>query len=137
MGWPWLSQSVDQAMLLGRSFDERLGTKGLIELITLRAMNLNAYFNTLTLLIESEEQLNLVDLTESDRRILLALWVMSNGGSDEVRVNYKKCASLIQGRDVSKAQFYQTIRKAIEMKLIYRVGSSRAGRYKFVSELIV
>jgi len=44
---------------------------------------------------------------------------------------------LIQGRDVSKAQFYQTIRKAIEMKLIYRVGSSRAGRYKFVSDLIV
>ena len=137
MGWPWLSQSVDQAMLLGRSFDERLGTKGLIELITLRAMNLNAYFNTLTLLIEAEEQLNLVDLTESDRRVLLALWVISNGGSDEVKVNYKKCVSLIQGRDVSKAQFYQTIRKAIEMKLIYRVGSSRAGRYKFVSDLIV
>ena len=100
-------------------------------------MNLNAYFNTLTLLIEAEEQLNLVDLTESDRRILLALWVMSNRGSDEVKVNYKKCVSLIQGRDVSKAQFYQTIRKAIEMKLIYRVGSSRTGRYKFVCELIV
>ena len=60
-----------------------------IELITLRAMNLNAYFNTLTLLIEAEEQLNLVDLTESDRRILLALWVMSNGGSDEVKLTTK------------------------------------------------
>jgi len=100
-------------------------------------MNLNSYFNALTLLIEAEEQLNLIDLTESDRRILLALWVISNGGSDEVKANYKKCVSLIKGRDVSKAQFYQTIRKAIEMKLIYRMGSSRAGRYKFVSELIV
>ncbi len=100
-------------------------------------MNLNAYFNTLRLLIEAEEQLNLGDLTESDRKILLALWVMSNGESDEIKVNYKKCVSLVQGQDVSKAQFYQTIRKAIEMKLIYRVGLSRAGRYKFVGNFDV
>ena len=98
--------------------------------------NLKSYLNIVNLMFETEKAMGLESVTESDRVVLLLLWDKSKQGRKDFTVTYEDLFE--NGElDVSRAQFYQTIRKAIEMKLIYRVGSSRAGRYKFVSDLIV
>ena len=94
-------------------------------------MNLKLYFNFLRLLLDEQNRLGLNHLTESDRRVLLVLWEMSNNGKDEFRVTYKKCLALLGEQFISKAQFYQTIKKAIEIEMLIRKDSSRTGRYKF------
>jgi len=93
--------------------------------------NLKAYLNIVNLLIDTEKQLGLEAVTESDRVIFILLWQLSNSGMKTVTATYEELAEQ-HGLSASRAQFYKTITKAKKLGLIEQVGSARSATYQWV-----
>ncbi len=93
--------------------------------------DLKAYLNIVNLLIDTEKELGLQAVTESDRTIFILLWQLSNSGKKTVTATYEDLAEQ-HGLSTSRAQFYKTIIKAKKLGLIEQVGSSRSATYQWV-----
>jgi len=94
--------------------------------------NLKSYLNIVNLMFETEKAMGLESVTESDRAVLLLLWDKSKQGRKDFTVTYE---DLFDNGEivVSRAQFYKTMSKAKELKLIERIGSPRSATYQWVS----
>ena len=75
--------------------------------------------------------MGLESVTESDRAVLVLLWNKSQQGRKDFTVTYE---DLFENGElvVSRAQFYKTMSKAKELKLIERIGSPRSATYQWV-----
>ena len=93
--------------------------------------DLKAYLNIVNLLIDTEKELGLETVTESDRTIFILLWQLSNSGKKTVTATYEQLAEQ-HGLSASRAQFYKTITKAKTLGLIEQIGSPRSATYKWV-----
>ena len=93
--------------------------------------DLKAYLNIVNLLIDTEKQLGLEAVTESDRVIFILLWQLSNSGKKTVTATYEELAEQ-HGLSASRAQFYKTITKAKKLGLIEQVGSARSATYQWL-----
>ena len=93
--------------------------------------NLKSYLNIVNLMFETEKAMGLESVTESDRAVLLLLWDKSKQGRKDFTVTYEDLFE--NGElDVSRAQFYKTMSKAKELKLIERIGSPRSATYHWI-----
>jgi len=93
--------------------------------------NIKSYLNIVNLMFETEKAMGLESVTESDRAVLLLLWDKSKQGRKDFTVTYEDLFE--NGElDVSRAQFYKTMCKAKELKLIERIGSPRSGTYQWI-----
>ena len=93
--------------------------------------NLKSYLNIVNLMFETEKAMGLESVTESDRAVLLLLWDKSKQGRKDFTVTYE---DLFENSElhVSRAQFYKTMSKAKELKLIERIGSPRSATYHWI-----
>ena len=92
--------------------------------------DLKAYLNIVNLLIDTEKELGLETVTESDRTIFILLWQLSNSGKKAVTATYEELAEQ-HGLSASRTQFYKTITKAKRLGLIEQVGSARSATYQW------
>ena len=93
--------------------------------------DLKAYLNIVNLLIDTEKQLGLEAVTESDRVLFILLWKLSNSGKKTVTATYEELAEQ-HGLSASRAQFYKIITKAKKLRMIEQVGSPRSATYQWV-----
>ena len=93
--------------------------------------DLKAYLNIVNLLIDTEKELGLQAVTESDRTIFILLWQLSNSGKKTATATYEELAEQ-HGLSAYRAQFYKTITKAKKLGLIEQVGSARSATYQWV-----
>ena len=88
---------------------------------------LKTYLSLLELTSDAAEELGLSGMTNADREIILHIWKTSGYGRDEYLALYE---DLPEHADMSRAQFYKSIRKLVSMNMITKVGSERSGTYK-------
>ena len=88
---------------------------------------LKTYLSLLELTSDVAEELGLSGMTNADREIILHIWKTSGYGRDEYLALYE---DLPEHADMSRAQFYKSIRKLVSMNMITKVGSERSGTYK-------
>ena len=94
----------------------------------MKLMNkLKTYLSLLELTSDAAEELGLSGMTNADREIILHIWKTSGYGRDEYLALYE---DLPEHADMSRAQFYKSIRKLVSMNMITKVGSERSGTYK-------
>ena len=93
--------------------------------------DLKAYLNIVNLLIDTEKELGLKTVTESDRVIFILFWQLSNSGKKTVTATFEELAEQ-HCLCASRAQFYKTITKAKKLGLIEQMGSPRSATYKWV-----
>jgi len=93
------------------------------------------YLGLLSLTISAEEELGLSSLTAADKQLLAALWRDSNEGSKLVEATYERAELELEldFDDFSRAQFYKSVRKLLELGFIKRVGSKRSATYQLNS----
>jgi len=98
-------------------------------------LKLTLYANLLRLLLDSEEELGISGLTESDRQVLLSVVEISKSSRDSNCVFKLKYESVIssftdKGIDrISKTQFFRSIKKLESLQLIRKVGGERSSNY--------
>ena len=66
-------------------------------------------------------------MTNADREIILHIWKTSGYGREEYLASYD---DLPEHADMSRAQFYKSIRKLVSFDIIIKIGSERSGTYK-------
>ena len=76
------------------------------------------------------EELNFCDLTNTDTDILLHIWNSTHEGEDEYYASYDEF--LTASKDISKSQFYKSIKKLLDEGIIEKVGSERSGTYQMI-----
>lgn len=96
-------------------------------------MDRKFYLGLLSLTISAEEELGLASLTAADKQLLAALWRDSNEGSKLVEATYERAELELDFDDFSRAQFYKSVRKLLELGFIKRVGSKRSATYQLNS----
>jgi len=94
-------------------------------------IDLKSYFNIVNLLLHAEKNMGLETITESDRELLLMMWQKSNNGKSELSITYDELVDQEQTH-ISRAQFYKTLAKAHELKIIERTGSPRSATYRWL-----
>jgi len=89
------------------------------------------------MLADASEELGLTDLTESDRTIYMLLWESVDKSSNQLEVRYEDFVDEVSDPNIkfSRAQFYKTLKKLEDLKLIERVGSPRSARYHMLGEV--
>lgn len=99
-------------------------------------MDRKFYLGLLSLTISAEEELGLASLTAADKQLLAALWRDSNEGSKLVEATYERAELELDFDDFSRAQFYKSVRKLLELGFIKRVGSKRSATYQLNSAAV-
>ena len=94
-------------------------------------IDLKSYFNIVNLLLHAEKNMGLETITESDRALLLAMWQKSDNGKRDLSVTYEDLIDQEQ-TSISRAQFYKTLTKAKELKIIEHIGSPRSATYRWL-----
>ena len=94
---------------------------------------LNAYANLIDLLTSAEEELGLQNLTNVDKIILKEL-IKNSDTNFEVKFTYKKLEESISKNklSVSRSQFFKSISRLIEEKIICKDGLNRSSTFKFI-----
>jgi len=89
---------------------------------------LRLYMSLLELTNSAAEELNFCDLTSADKDILLHIWNSTKEGE------HLYCAShdefLTASKDISKSQFYKSIKKLLDEGILKKVGSERSATYQ-------
>ena len=93
--------------------------------------DLKSYFNVVNLLLHAEKNMGLDSMTESDREILLSMWNKSNNGKSDLKITYEDLPNEDQ-INVSRAQFYKTLRKATDLQILERIGTPRSATYRWL-----
>ena len=88
---------------------------------------LKTYLSLLDLSSAAAEELGLSGMTNADRAIIMHIWKTSGYGREEYLASYD---DLPEHADMSRAQFYKSIRKLVSFDIIIKVGSERSGTYK-------
>ena len=99
--------------------------------------NLKFFLGLVRMLADASDELGLTGLTESDRTIYMLLWEAADKSSRQLEVRYEEFVEAVSGPNVkfSRAQFYKTLKKLEDLKLIERVGSPRSARYHLLGEV--
>ena len=81
-------------------------------------------------------ELGLGSLTDSDRIVLIALWDVVDKKTYQSNLGYDRFAEMTEKQEivVSRSQFFKSINKLEDLKLITRVGGSRSGTYQLRAE---
>jgi len=89
------------------------------------------------MLADASDVLGLTGLTESDRTIYMLLWEAADKSSRQLEARYEEFVDVVSGPNVkfSRAQFYKTLKKLEDLKLIERVGSPRSAHYHLLGEV--
>jgi hypothetical protein len=92
------------------------------------------YVGLIKMLNQAEVELDIADLTESDRNVLLLLWESSHPNTLEVYANYESYTVLAakMNMKISRPQFFKSLRRLVEFELIKRIGSPRSGHFQLV-----
>jgi len=88
------------------------------------------YMSLLQLTNKASEELNVSSLTNTDKDVLLHIWNATHEGQEYFISNYKKLPDKL--KDISKSQFYKSIKKLLDEGIIEKVGSERSGTYQMI-----
>ena len=100
--------------------------------------NIKFFLGLVRMLADASDELGLTGLTESDRTIYMLLWEAADKSSRHLEVRYEEFfVDVVSGPGVkfSRAQFYKTLKKLEDLKLIERVGGPRSARYHLLGEV--
>lgn len=88
--------------------------------------------NLLNMTNQAAEELNLADLTNSDKELLLLIWQMSSHGKEDVIATYDEVISVSGKKDdfMSKSQFYKSINALLRNDILLKIGSERSKTYR-------
>ena len=97
-------------------------------------MSLSFYLSLIRQLKNTAKKLNLEDLTGSDRIVLLLLYETRNRDSGIVVARYEDFLEIdpTVANNISRAQFYKSIKIAINKGIIESIGSARSAEYQFI-----
>ena len=79
---------------------------------------------------KAAEELNVSSLTNTDKNVLLHIWNATHEGQEDFISNYEELP--IKLKDISKSQFYKSIKKLLDEGIIEKVGSERSGTYQMI-----
>jgi predicted transcriptional regulator len=79
---------------------------------------------------QAAEELNVSNLTNTDKNVLLHIWNSTHEGQEVFISNYEELP--IKLKDISKSQFYKSIKKLLDEGIIEKVGSDRSGTYQMI-----
>ena len=88
------------------------------------------YMSLLQLTNKAAEELNVSSLTNTDKDVLLHIWNATHEGHEDFISNYEELPDTLQ--DISKSQFYKSIKKLLDEDIIEKVGSERSGTYQMI-----
>lgn len=88
---------------------------------------LKTYLSLLDLSSAAAAELGISGMTNADREIILHIWKTSGYGRDVYLASYD---DLPDHAEMSRAQFYKSIRKLVSLDMIIKVGSERSGTYR-------
>ena len=88
------------------------------------------FMGLLTLLSSTEEELGLSNFSQKDKKVLHALW-NHKGNDNSVDVTYDEFCQLVGKNAVSRSQYFKSIQKLQNAKLIYKIGTARSHKYQF------
>ena len=111
--------------------------KPILQYGEIQMTNLKFFLGLVRMLADASDELGLTGLTETDRTIYMLLWEAADKSSRQLEVRYEEFVDAVSGPGVkfSRAQFYKTLKKLEELKLIERVGSPRSARYHLLGEV--
>ena len=92
-------------------------------------VNLKIYIAMLKLAQDASLELGLDGLSKTDQIIMTTLY--KNFSDEEFSITYDQCLSLLNNSNISKTQFYKSIKKLIDENIIEKVGPQRSHKYKF------
>ena len=93
--------------------------------------DLKFFMGLLTLISSAEEELGMSNLSDKDKKVLQTLWDQKDTYNN-VDITYDKFCHFIGPDTVSRSQYFKSIQKLIDAKLICKVGSPRSHKFQFV-----
>ena len=93
---------------------------------------LNALANLYELIQNTEKELGLKGLTEKDRLVLREI-INNIDENNTVKIKYKTIQKnlIIAENNISRAQFFKSLKTLIDKKIISRIGYERSSHFKF------
>ena len=92
--------------------------------------DLKFFMGLLTLLSSAEEELGLSNFSQKDKKVLHALWNQKDS-DNRVDVTYDQFCQLVGRNAVSRSQYFKSIQRLQDAKLICKIGTARSHKYKF------
>ena len=93
--------------------------------------DLKFFMGLLTLISSAEEELGLRNFSQKDKQVLQAFWDHKNA-DNSINITYAQFCEHIGSNSVSRSQYFKSIQKLLDAKLICKVGSVRSHTFKFV-----
>ncbi len=90
---------------------------------------LSVFVSLLTLYEDAAHGLGYDELTDADRKVMLALWTCVKSENTEFHCPYSSVEARTSA--ISRTQFYSSIQNLERLGIIKRVGSPRSQRYLF------
>ena len=92
--------------------------------------DLKFFMGLFTLLSSAEEELGLSNFSQKDKKVLHALWNHKDR-DNSIDVTYDVFCQLVGNNAVSRSQYFKSIQRFQDAKLIYKIGTARSHKYKF------
>lgn len=97
---------------------------------------LKFYLGLIKLIDSTSRELGLDSLTDSDRQVLNMLWEVADQNTAKAALSYESFVETAQLRDinVSRSQFFKSLKKLEDVQLIKRVEGPRSSTYQLRAE---
>lgn len=93
--------------------------------------SLRFFLDLIRLIDSTARELGVDGLTESDRQVLNTLWKVADQKSGEASLSYERFVdNEVEVGSVSRSQFFKSLKKLEDSKLISRVEGPRSSRYR-------
>ena len=93
--------------------------------------DLKFFMGLLTLISSAEEEMGLRNFSQKDKQVLQTFWDHKHA-DNSIDITYDRFCQLVGTTAVSRSQYFKSIQKLIDAKLICKVGSPRSHKFKFV-----
>ena len=92
--------------------------------------DLKFFMGLLTLISSAEEELGISNLSDKDKQVLQTFWDQKDA-NHSLDMTYEKFCELIGTKTVSRSQYFKSIQKLMDAKLICKLGSVRSHKFQF------
>lgn len=93
--------------------------------------SLRFFLDLLRLIDSTAREIGVDGLTEADRQVLNVLWKVADQNSGEAALSYERfLENEVEEGSVSRSQFFKSLKKLEESRVIERISGPRSSRYK-------